>query len=137
LLQRERAARVVAFHARNAANPSLDEVMTRLVAGTWGTKAPAASGAAALRRVAQRAVLDRLIALAADPRATAEVRAAAEWQLREIASRLLGKSNGDTAEEAHRALAAGDIQRFLERRDAPTTPPPAPATPPGTPIGGR
>ncbi len=136
ILQRERAARVVAFHARHAASPSLDEVMGRLVDGTWGTKVPAATGAAALRRVAQRAVLDRLIALAADPRATAEVRAAAEWQLREIASRLVGKSTGDTAEQAHRALAAGDIHRFLERRDAPTTPPPAPATPPGTPIGG-
>jgi hypothetical protein len=136
VLQRERAARIVAFHARNAANPSLDEVMGKLVDGTWGTKVPAASGEAALRRVAQRAVLDGLIALAADPRATAEVRAAAEWQLRAIASRLIGKSNGDVAEQAHRALAAGDIQRFLERRDAPTTPPPAPATPPGTPIGG-
>lgn len=136
ILQRERAARVVAFHARNAANPSLEEVLGRLVEGTWGTKVPGASGAAALRRVSQRAVLDGLIALASDSRATAEVRAAAEWQLREIASRLMGKSQGDGAEQAHRALAAGDIERFLERRNAPTAPPPAPNTPPGTPIGG-
>jgi hypothetical protein len=136
VLQHERAARVVAFHARNAASPSLDEILGKMVDGTWGTKPPATAGAAALRRVSQRAVLDGLIALAANSRATADVRAAAEWQLREIASHLVGKSNGDLAEQAHRALAAGDIERFLERRDTPTTPPPAPATPPGTPIGG-
>jgi hypothetical protein len=136
VLQRERAARVVAFHARNAANPSLEEVMGKLVEGSWGTKVPGNWVAAELRRVSQRAVLDGLIGLASDARATAEVRAAAEWQLREIASRLMGKSQGDAAEQAHRALAAGDIERFLERRNAPTAPPPAPATPPGTPIGG-
>jgi len=137
ILQRDRAARVVSFHARDPANPSLNEVIETLIDGTWGTKLPKDAGAAALRRVAQRAVLDGLIELAGDSRATADVRAIAEWQLREINGRLMGKGSDDPAEEAHRALAAGDIERFLERRDPPTTPPPAPRQPPGTPIGGR
>ncbi|HEX2190759.1 MAG TPA: zinc-dependent metalloprotease, partial [Longimicrobiaceae bacterium] len=72
VLHRERAARLVSFHARNPAAPSLHEVTTRLVQGTWGRPTPASPRDAALRRAAQRATLDALIGLAADPRATAQ-----------------------------------------------------------------
>jgi len=136
VLHRERAARVVSFHARDAENPSLDEVIGKLVEGTWGGSTPRGSREAALRRVAQRAVLDRLIALGGDPRATVEVRAAAEWHLAALADRIAKAEGGDAAEKAHRALALRDIQRFMERRDEATEPSTARPTPPGTPIGG-
>src|SRR5678815_4438526 len=42
LLNQERAARLVQFHARDARNPGLGEVMDRILAATW--KAPAANG---------------------------------------------------------------------------------------------
>ncbi|MEW5930971.1 MAG: zinc-dependent metalloprotease [Gemmatimonadota bacterium] len=136
VLHRERAARLVSFHARNAAAPSLDEVMSRLVEGTWGQATPAGPRDAALRRTAQRAVLDRLIALAGDPQATAQVRASAELQLADLARRLEGRRAPDAAQRAHETAAARDARRFLERGAEPTPPSRPLPLPPGTPIGG-
>src|SRR5678816_1965322 len=42
LLNQERAARLVQFHARDARNPGLTEVIDKILASTW--KAPAAAG---------------------------------------------------------------------------------------------
>ncbi len=42
LLNQERAARLVQFHARDARNPGLAEVIGKVLAATW--KAPAATG---------------------------------------------------------------------------------------------
>ncbi|HEX7048818.1 MAG TPA: zinc-dependent metalloprotease [Longimicrobiales bacterium] len=137
VLDRQRAARVVSFHARDAANPSFDEVVGRLIDGTWGAERSGDAGAAALNRVAERAVLDGLIALAGDGRATVEVRGIAEWHLAGLADRLESSATDDPVEAAHRALAVRDIRRFLERRDAPTAPSEPRAVPPGTPIGQR
>jgi hypothetical protein len=136
LLHRERAARLVSFHARDAAAPSLSEVMTRLVQGTWGQPAPAGPRDAALRRAAQRAVLDGLIGLASDQRATAQVRAEAELQLAELARRLEGRRAADPAQRAHEQAAARDVRRFLERGAEPTPRSQPLPLPPGTPIGG-
>jgi hypothetical protein len=135
VLHRERAARLVSFHARNPAAPSLDEVMTRLMDGTWGAPTVASSRDAALRRVAQRALLDRLVALAADPRAVTQARASAELQLALLAERLRARRTGDMAQRAHEELAVRDIRRFLERTANPTEPTPPLPLPPGTPIG--
>jgi hypothetical protein len=119
LLHPERAARLVSFHARDAANPSLQEVMAELVGDTWGAS-PAREGSAqdaTLRRVAQRAVLDGLLDLAGNPQATAQVRAAAQQQLRDLAARHLAAAGGSPEERAHRASARRDVQRFLDGRD--------------------
>ncbi len=136
LLHRERAARLVSFHARNPAAPSLDEVMGRLVEGTWGRPTPASGRDAALRRASQRAVLDGLLALAADRQATPQARASAEMQLAQLARRLEGRRASDAAQRAHEELAARDVRRFLERSAEPTQPSRPVPLPPGTPIGG-
>ncbi|MGH8721153.1 MAG: zinc-dependent metalloprotease, partial [Burkholderiales bacterium] len=86
LLDPQRAARIVAFSARDATLPTLTEVVGRVVDRTWG--APPAATHAALQRVAQRVVLDELLELARSDDATPEVRAAAEWGLRRIARGL-------------------------------------------------
>ncbi|NIP79608.1 MAG: hypothetical protein GWM90_10475, partial [Gemmatimonadetes bacterium] len=112
ILQRNRAARVVAFHARDPGLPSLEDVIARLVDDAWGR--PDTGEHAALVRVVQRVVVDGLLELAADERATVEARAAAEWGLRrslERASRVARTPAG----AAHRQHAAADIRRFLER----------------------
>jgi len=129
-----RMARVAAFHERDASLPAPEEVVRHLIDGTWR---PGLSESP-LGRVAQRAVLDGLVDLAADPDATVEARAAAEWGLRGIAQAVgtAGSASSDS-ELAHRALAQSDIERFLMRRfegGARTEPLPAP---PGTPIGQR
>ena len=134
LLDPQRAARLVAFADRDPREPSLTEVIGRIVDRTWS--APAAEHAA-LQRVVQRVVVDELIELAHRSEATPEVRGAAEWGLRRIARQLAAPPPSRAAGEvlAHRQLAAADIERFLSRRDTPTARPQPLAAPPGTPIG--
>jgi hypothetical protein len=133
LLAPNRTARVIAFADRDRTLPTLSDVIDRMIARTWGA-APA--GQAALQRVAQRAVVDGLLALARDPDAVVQARADAEAGLRRIA-RLAAAPlvMADAEARAHRALAAADIERFLSRRDAPSPATPAAPPPPGTPIG--
>ncbi len=133
LLDPPRAARLVAFADRDPREPSLTEVIGRIVDRTWG--APAAAQHAALQRAVQRVVLDELLELARRPEATPEVRAAAEWGLRRIGRQLAAPVRVAGDAQAHRQLAAADIDRFLGRRDAPTAPPRPLAAPPGAPIG--
>lgn len=123
LLHPQRAARLVSFHARDASNPSLDEVMGGLVAWTWSTPESAVAveeQGDELRRVAQRAVVDGLLDLAGSPAATAAVRATAERQLSELRRRWAAPSSGvSEAHEAHRATVRRDIDRYFDGRDDP------------------
>ena len=116
LLHPERAARVVSFNARNSRSPSLDQVLSLLVGSTWGHTAGAADGTeAALRAVAQRAVLDGILDLAGSPQATAQVRASAEHQLTLLKARL---DHGSGAlDRALSGTAKRDIERYFAGRD--------------------
>lgn len=129
LLHPQRAARLASFHARDPRNPSLDEVLGVLVDGTWGTATAGRDAQhGALRRAAQRAVLDGLLDLAGSPRATAEVRATTELHLARLRERLAGTGAAGTAEDrAHRATARRDIDRYFAGEDDPAKRPrPAP-----------
>jgi hypothetical protein len=67
ILQRERAGRLVTFAGRGKNMLTLGETIDSLVAATWQKRDVGASPkVVALRRVAQRAVADRLMTLAAD-----------------------------------------------------------------------
>jgi hypothetical protein len=136
ILQRERAARLVAFAGRGPNMLTLGETIDSLVARTWdAADAGAPIKLVALRRVTQRAVADRLLSLAADTAALPEVRAMAEYQvarLRPVALRR--SSNGDAMTRAHWSSIAGDFARWIERRELPR-PTPAPVAPPGDPFG--
>jgi hypothetical protein len=120
ILHRERAARVAQFSARNAANPSLDDVMGTVVARTWGDAPVADPNAQALRRTVQRVVLNTLLDRAGDQRALAEVRQAAEWQLQKLDERIANQSGGSPADQALRASARREIARYFEGSDDPT-----------------
>ncbi|HEY6059549.1 MAG TPA: zinc-dependent metalloprotease [Gemmatimonadales bacterium] len=134
LLSTERTARIAALADRDPSLPKLTEVIGRIVARTWGTASPARHPA--LLRVTQRVVVDQLSRLAGDPDATAEARAAAEWGLRRIARSLArAPAVADAETQAHRELAAADIERYLSRRDEPTKAPVSPPAPPLAPIG--
>jgi len=123
----------VAFADRDPQQPSLTDVIGRIIDRTWGVAAPAEH--AALQRVVQRVVVDELIELARRGEATPDVRGAAEWGLRRIARQLAAPSRITGDALAHRQLAAADIDRFLNRRDTPTARPQPLAAPPGAPIG--
>src|SRR5207245_10961259 len=68
LFNTERAARLVEFHARNAENPSLEEVIDAILAATW--KAPHGTGySAEIARSTDGVMLYDLMTLSANERA--------------------------------------------------------------------
>jgi hypothetical protein len=74
MLQPERAARLVEYHARDNAQPGLTPVMDKLIAQTW--KAPQQPGyKGELQRLVNNLVLNQLLALAANNQAAESVRA--------------------------------------------------------------
>ncbi len=135
LLQRDRAQRLVAFASRERDALTLGAVVGSLVARTWLADAAGDGKMAALRRVASRAVADRLLALAAEREAAPEVRAMAEFKLGRLRDLARQRARGglDVA-RAHWGTVAGDLTRWIERRELPE-PTPALAAPPGDPFG--
>lgn len=120
-------ARVISFHARTGELPA-DEVVRTLTDAVFGGNERDAYHAA-LRLVAQRAVVDALLSLAIDTRSTAEARAVAESQLDRIANSL-----ARSTEAAHAGMVR-DIRNWLDRRIAPPARTSPITLPPGTPIG--
>jgi hypothetical protein len=113
----------------------LTEVMEELVDATWGQRWSDDPKQAALVRVAERAVLDRLLELAADKEATVEVRAAAAWALDGLLDDLKDQEHPNPMGEALRQLAERDIRRFFNRSGAATERSRPSPPPPGSPIG--
>jgi hypothetical protein len=134
ILQRERAARVVAFQTRLSNPLTLGEVIDALTSD-WTAASAGSPKIAALRRVAQRSVVDRLILLAADKEAAPDVRSLVELKLNTLRTRARGlASAGDEQRRAHWASIAADLNRWIERQEVPS-PTPALRAPPGDPFG--
>ena len=134
LFNTERAARLVEFHARDAANPGLQEVLDAIVTATW--KAPHAAGyAGEVARTVDNVVLYDLLSLANNERATTQVRAVASREAEQLKGWLnANKAAGDAAQQAHLAYAAAQIEQF--QKDPKKLELTAPAEPPdGPPIG--
>lgn len=135
LLNQERAARLVQFHARDARNPGFGEVVDKILAATW--KAPVASGyAGEIQRTVNTIVLTDLMTLAANERASNQVRAIASWKLDQLRNWLTWQRR-TTADENQRAFlfyTLDQIKRFQDDpKKANLTQPQAP--PDGQPIG--
>lgn len=135
LLEPERAARLTLPAGREAL--TLDGLLVRLVGATWGAPPDASPRRAALRRIAQRGVLDALMDLAARADSAAEVRAAVHSRLARLKTELRGRHSMDAATEAHLRLAEGDLSEFLEKPEVRKGRPPRAPAPPGRPIGGE
>lgn len=137
VLQRERAARVVQS-ALHESNPlTLDEIVDAVATPRWISGAAPASNLrnAAIDRIVQRSLADRLLLLAADKDASPEVRALVEFKMRQLRGRARTLSlSGSIDERAHWSAIAGDFTRWLERQELPT-PSPALRPPPGDPFG--
>jgi hypothetical protein len=135
VLQKERAARLVQQAAYGERPLTLAQTIDALVDGTWGRPVPASPKLSALARVGQRAVVDRLLTLAADSTAAPEVRAMAEYKIAELLPRARTLARGGSIEQrAHFASVASDFVRWIERRELPTLSP-ALRPPPGDPFG--
>ena len=134
ILQRERAARVVAFQTRILKPLTLGEVVDALTSD-WGAPGLASPKLDALTRVSQRAVVDRLLQLAADKEAAPEVRSLVELRMNALRARSRSlASSGDEQRRAHWTSIAADLNRWLERQELPS-PTPALRAPPGDPFG--
>ena len=134
VLQRERAARLIQFASRGNSPLTLGETIDALTAD-WSASRSESLKNAALRRVAQRAVADRMLLLAADKEAAPEVRALVELRMDGLRKRARALSaSGAEMNRAHWAAIAGDFTRWLERQELPSPTPPLRA-PPGDPFG--
>src|SRR5437764_11427229 len=115
LLNQERAARLVEFHARDSRNPSLQELLDKIVDSTF--KARMQSGYnGEIQRTVNMIVLNDLMALASGERASNQVRAIAEYRL-EILKNWLRQQTDLTRDENQKAFlvyAANQIKRFQD-----------------------
>ena len=135
MLAPARAARLVQQHAVDEAQLGLAEMLDTLIDGVLNRPATT-SYEAEVARAVERVVVDRVIGLA-DTASLAQVRAEATSALSALGARTAGSGSGGPAMTAHRELMAADIERFLMRSglEAPRGAFPAPAAPPGSPIG--
>jgi hypothetical protein len=136
LLNQERAARLVQFHARDARNPGLAEVIEKILAATW--KAPAAGGyAGEIQHTVNAIILGDLMSLAANERASNQVRAVASYEIDQLKNWLARQRSVATTDENHRAFVYYSLEQIKRFQDDPKkvnlTPPQAP--PDGQPIG--
>jgi len=135
LFNAERAERLVEFHARDKGNPSLEEVFDAVLAVTW--KAPHGSGyAEQINNVVDDVVLYDLMALAANERASDEVRAVAAFEVHSVNEWLKLPLSGrpTISDQAHAFFASKQIEQFeRDPKRLDLTPPAEP--PDGPPIG--
>lgn len=135
LFNQERAARLVQFHARDARNPGFGEVIDKVFAATW--KAPSGSGyAREIQHTVNTVVLGDLMALAANERASNQVRAIASLKIDQLKGWLTSQRRlpADENRRAFLSYSIDQIKRFQEDpKKMNLTPPQAP--PDGQPIG--
>jgi hypothetical protein len=136
LLQPARAARLVDFHRRNAAQPDFDEVLTALCDKVFLDSALLEPREAEIARVEQRVLVDRLIELSGNAAAPAWVRSRTDGALADLLQRMDLLVPLDPAEKAHFSAVTAEIGRHLARPAAPAAATRlAPTEPPGEPIG--
>ncbi|MBV8898323.1 MAG: zinc-dependent metalloprotease, partial [Acidobacteriaceae bacterium] len=121
LLNPQRAARLIQYHAENADNPSLNEVIQTLLAATWYAK-PRTGLEAEVAETVNYVVLTRLMGLAAGESATVHVRNTAT----SFISGLKGKAG---------YWLADDMIAKFERNPKDFALPKLAEPPPGQPIG--
>lgn len=135
LLQPERGQRMIEYHALGSEYPDFGELVDALVEATWKAQ-PSTGYEAAIQRTVNSVVLDHLMLLAADERASAQVRGVASLKLDElktwIANQAASAKDEDT--RAQFLFAESQVDRFLKNPadvhvSAPTQPPE------GDPIG--
>ena len=136
VLQRERAARMVQYAARMSDGFSLQEAIALLLKGTWNAPVQANGKLAAIQRVTQRAVADRLVLLAADKEASSEVRAIVEFEIGRLRALANERAAADTGTDGkpHWAAIAAVFARYQDKGEVPVLTPTLKA-PPGDPFG--
>jgi hypothetical protein len=122
----------VQYHAEDASEPGLTEVIDKLIAATW--KAPDAPGLSGeVQRAIDMVALYRLMTLAANESAPGEVRAIAFSRLSQLRDWNPAATANPEMIALHR-FAVAEIKHF-ETNPREIGVPRPPAAPPGMPIG--
>ncbi len=135
LFNPERAARLVEFHARNAENPGLQEVLDAVFTATWKSSHGEGYNAQIANVIDEVALYD-LMALAANEHGSDEVRGIASQELYTLRDWLNGPGRvGQViSDQAHVSYALRQIEQFeKDPKRIDLTPPAEP--PDGPPIG--
>jgi hypothetical protein len=140
LFNPERAARLVQQHSLETTQLGLVEMVDSVLAAVSRSTGED-SYQLALARTAQRAVVDRLIWLAATTRSP-DVRAIATFRLKGLADDIAALPSlrgtdrqGEAEGAAHLSMLLADITRYLARPYDPQSLPRPFTAPPGSPIG--
>ncbi len=135
ILQPERAGRMQGQHQMDESLPSFKEALDLLVAHTESRRQLSEPGLSVMR-IVQTVLVEELIKIAANDRATSDVKAIAIAKLRELEQRLQTSSRKDSDMlRAHRGLLWDTITRFLSRPQKSATDSKSLTPPPGSPIG--
>ncbi len=132
ILQPQRMARLVEYHARNEELLGLAETVERALEVTWFGPAEPTPYLQEIRQAVERVLLDRFIAGAANAENVPQVRAILAVEIAGLAEWLEALESPT----AHQRLALSDIRRWQARDQDPTSGGPA-EIPPGSPIGSR
>ncbi|MGQ0643387.1 MAG: zinc-dependent metalloprotease [Gemmatimonadaceae bacterium] len=135
ILQRDRLARLVQFAAHTESTLSLWDLL-EVTEQALFPQTTATLRDRALRRVAQRAYVDRVIVVAADKEAAPDVRAMLDERLRILATTLGARARtaNRPEERSHLNALVADVRRWLDRGEVPPSSP-ALRAPPGDPFG--
>jgi Met-zincin len=136
LLDRERAARLIAFAEREENPFTFQELLAETIKRTWWAAEPTAKNLARLQRLSQGLVVEFLIELVRDPKTSNEVREIARWQLKELEKAIETKKSGDPLVEAHVQLIIQEIHESLSSLSV-QVPPSLPTLPPANLTGSR
>ncbi|MDB5003553.1 MAG: hypothetical protein JWQ34_1778 [Mucilaginibacter sp.] len=134
LLDNARAARLIEYNARDAAQPGLFAVLDKLIARTW--KAPAVPGyKGELQILVNNLTLKYMLMLAADTQTAENVRGETLLKIHELKSWMQGKlATAAPKQKASLYFALLKIDEFEKSPDKFQPAPPL-EMPPGAPIG--
>lgn len=134
LLNAERAARLIEYHGRDSKQPGFLAVADKLIERTW--KAPVQAGYhGELQSMVNNLVLEYMLQLAANTRASKIVRGQAMLKVADVKDWLTAKQASATAEQkANIQFALAQIESF-KADPGKYEPMPALEMPPGAPIG--
>ncbi len=136
LLNPQRAARMIEFNAQDKKYPHFKEVVDALRSRVCNFQSPPLQNHYhnAILEAEQSLLIQRLMDLAANGDASPQVRAVANEALHHT-NEILKTKVATFSNNAHRRLIQQDIERFLNRPDAPRTRTLSLPTPQGEPIG--
>ena len=135
LFEPTRASRLVEYHARDSAEPSLEEVIDQTLQTTW--ESPRQAGLLGQTQFSvETVVLKHLMQLAVSRQASPQARAIATAKLADLEIWLTDQEELDVSADvqAHWAGALDDIEQYWKDPEKFEIAP-ALATPPGQPIG--